>query len=431
MRRMIQGTEHEYTLYCRKMNLLGVDPHILALDLLRESDLHCAGEFLTNGSRGYYDVGHLEISTPETSSFRDLIVWEKAGEKIVDWLRKIVEEKYLGPEVRLWAFKNNTSPDGTSYGSHENYCVSRKLPFPEAFVRELVPHLITRMAYTGAGDIIDGKYVLSPMAYLTSSLISGETMHSTGVLNTRDEPHALPHRWRRLHLLVGDALMSETAIMLRHFTTSAILQLMEDNELQDVPLLADPVRDMWNNVEHMNPDKWRVTLKDGKVVSPIDVQRYYLAKVETLVEDDEEKRAFRIWEEVLQDLEARKSKKLARRVEWLDRFFAIREAVKEKDALDVEMMACKQYSEVGQDRGIFYQRQEPGLVDRVVGDEEILRAISEPPEDTRAHLRRRLCEKHKVMAIDWSYIVVDDQGRKRINMADPYSRELKEDYVPA
>ncbi len=431
MRRIVQGTEHEYTLYCKKMNSMGVDPHILALELLRESDLHSAGEFLSNGSRGYYDVGHLEISTSETSNFLDMIVWEKAGEKIVDWLRKVVEEKYLGPEVPLWAFKNNTSPDGTSYGSHENYCVSRKLPFPEAFVRELVPHLVTRMIYTGAGDIIDGKYVLSPMAYLTSSIISGETMHSTGVLNTRDEPHALPHRWRRLHLLVGDALMNETAIMLRHFTTGAILQLMEDDRLQDVPILADPVRDMWKNVEYMNPEKWKVTLKDGSTISPIDVQRYYLAKVEEVVEAEEERRAFRIWEEVLEDLEARNSKKLARRVEWLDRFFAIQEAVERKDALEVDMMACKQYSEVGQDRSIFYERQAAGMVDRVVEDEEILKAVHEPPEDTRARLRKELCEKHKVLAVDWSFIVIDDGSRKRINMVDPYESELREDYVPA
>lgn len=431
MRRMVQGTEHEYTLYSKRMNQMGVDPHILALDLLRESDLHSAGEWTRNGSRAYYDVGHLEISTPETSNFRDVIVWEKAGEKVVDWLRKKVEEKYLGPEVRLWAFKNNTSPDGTSYGSHENYCVSRKLPFPEAFVRELVPHLVTRMAYTGAGDLLDGKYVLSPMAYLTSALVSGETMHSTGVLNTRDEPHALPHRWRRLHLLVGDALMNEAGLLLRHFTTSAILQLMEDNALQDVPLLADPVKDMWHNVELMNPDKWRVTLKDGSTVSPLEIQRYYLAKVEGVAETEAERAVFRLWESVLDDLETRSSKKLAPRVEWLDRYFAIQEAVEAKDALEVEMMACKQYSEVGQDRGLFYRRQEEGLVDRVVTDEEVLKAVYEPPMDTRAALRRRLCDKHKVVGIDWSYVVIDDGTRKRINMVDPYTPELEEDGVPA
>lgn len=431
MRAMVQGTEHEYTLYSKKMNRMGVDPHILGLDLLRESDLHSAGEWLKNGSRGYYDVGHLEISTAEASNFRDVLVWEKAGEKIVDWVRKKLEEKYLGPEDRLWAFKNNTSPDGTSYGSHENYCVSRKLPFPEAFVRELVPHLVTRMAFTGAGDLLDGKYVLSPMAYLTSALVSGETMHSTGVLNTRDEPHALPHRWRRLHLLVGDALMNETALLLRHFTTSAILQLMEDDALQDVPRLAEPLKDMWHNVELMNPDKWRVTLKDGSTASPVDIQRYYFGKVETRVETEAEERALRLWAEVLEDLEARRSQKLARRVEWLDRYYAIQEAVEAKDAMDVEMMACKQYSEVGQDRGLFYGRQEQGLVDRALTDEEILKAVYEPPADTRAALRRRLCDKLQVVSIDWSYIVAENGDRKRINMPDPYNPELEEDVVPA
>lgn len=431
MRPMVQGTEHEYTLYSKKMNRMGVDPHIVALDLLRDSDLHAAGEWTSNGSRAYYDVGHLEISTPETSNFRDVVVWEKAGEKIVDWLRKKVEEKYLGPEDRLWAFKNNTSPDGTSYGSHENYCVSRKLPFPDAFVRELVPHLVTRMIYTGAGDLLDGKYVLSPMAYLTSSLVSGETMHSTGVLNTRDEPHALPHRWRRLHLLVGDAVMNETVLLLRHFTTSAILQLMEDGALGDAPRLDRPLKDMWQNVERMNPEKWRVTLKDGSTVSPLEIQRYYLEKVETVVETEEERRAFRLWEGVLNDLEARRSKELAPRVEWLDRFFAIQEVAEAKDAVEVEMMACKQYSEVGQDRALFYERQEDGRVDRVLTDEEILEAVYHPPGDTRAALRRRLCDAEDVISLDWSYIVVENEGRKRINMPDPYSTQLEEDVVPA
>src|SRR3989337_965263 len=255
MKKLVQGTEHEYTLFCRKMGSLGFDPHILALDLLRDSDLHLAGEFLVNGSRAYYDVGHFELSTAETSNFHDLVVWVKAGGKILDWLRRVMEEKYLVAGAKIHAFKNNTSPDGTSYGSHENYCVSRSVAFPQRFVRELVPHLATRFIYTGAGDIIDGKYVLSPSAYLTSTAVSGETMHDTGILNTRDEPHADARRWRRLHVIVGDALMNETAIWLRHFTTSAILLLMEMGKLDGVPKLASPVDDMWTNVELSNPDR--------------------------------------------------------------------------------------------------------------------------------------------------------------------------------
>jgi len=431
MQKRIQGTEHEYTLYCRKMGSLGFDPHTLALDLLRESDLHLAGEYIKNGSRAYYDVGHFELSTCEVSNPWDLVTWEKAGEKVLDWLRKVMEEKYTTGDVKIHAFKNNTSPDGTSYGSHENYCVSRDIAFPDRFVRELVPHLSTRIIYTGAGDIIDGKYVLSPMAYLTSAVVSGETMHDTGIVNTRDEPHADARRWRRLHVIVGDALMNEAAILLRHFTTSAVLELMERDALGDAPKLKAPVEDMWHNVETRNPEKWEVHLEDGTVVSPIDIQRYYLEKIETIVETDTERRTLRTLENTLDSLENRKSKELARRIEWLDRYYAIQEHTASRPGPDVEMMACKQYSEIGTERSLFYRRQREGLIDRVTTDDAILRAIQEPPQDTRAALRRNLCDRFNIEMIDWSLLVVNDGGRRRIDLSDPYATKQEEKYVAA
>src|SRR5437870_11972972 len=100
MGKRVQGTGHESYLFCRKMGTLGFDPHVLALDLLRESDLRLAGEWITNGSRAYYDVGHFEVSTCEVSNPKDLVTWEKAGEKILDWLRKVMEEKYTRSEER-------------------------------------------------------------------------------------------------------------------------------------------------------------------------------------------------------------------------------------------------------------------------------------------------------------------------------------------
>src|SRR5438034_329810 len=324
MRKMVQGTEHEYTLYCRKMGTMGFDPHMMALDLLRDSDLHLAGEFITNGSRVYYDVGHFEVSTAETTNFHDVVVWEKAGEKILDWLRRVMEEKYTG-DMKIHAFKNNTSPDGTSYGSHENYCVSRDVAFPGQFIRDLVPHLATRIIYTGAGDIVRGKYVLSPMAF----------------------------------------------------------------------------------------------------------QRYYLEKVETIVQDDWERRALRTFEEVLDGLENRRSKELAHRIEWLDRWFAIQEAGEKKAGPDVDMMACKQYSEIGAERSLFYKRQRAGLVDRITDDEAIKKAIQEPPKDTRAALRRELCDTFNIEMIDWSVLIVNDGTRRRIDLLDPYATKMEAPYATA
>jgi len=426
MRKRIQGTEHEYTMYSKKLASMGFDPHTLALELLRESDLQMAGEFITNGSRCYYDVGHFELSTCEVGSPFDMLLWEKAGEKIIDWLRRVTEEKYLTGGERIWAFKNNTSPEGVSYGSHENYIVDRSVDFPEKFVKELVPHFSTRFIYTGAGDILDGKFVLSPMIYLTSAVVSGETMHNTGLINTRDEPHSDRSDWRRLHVICGDALMNEVAILLRHFTTTAILQLMEMDKLGDAPRLKSPIDDMWENVEKTNPEAWKVRLEGGKSVSPVDIQRYYLTKIENTIEDDREKRALKILEEVLDGIENKKSRELARRVEWLDRYFAIQEAKETKSGPDVEMMACKQYSEVGAERGIFYRRQAKGLVDRLLKDSDIAKAIKEPPGDTRAALRREICDRFNIESIDWSSVTVGNGDRRRIDLPDPYAHRLED-----
>ncbi|TLZ61352.1 MAG: hypothetical protein E6K13_07055, partial [Methanobacteriota archaeon] len=224
----------------------------------------------------------------------------------------------------------------------------------------------------------------------------------------------------------GDALMNETAILLRHFVTSSVLRLMEENKLKDAPKLKSVVDDVWRNVEIRDPEKWKIHLDGGSVVSPIDIQRYYLGKIEGLLEDDGDRRAFKLFEEVLDGLESKTSKHLARRIEWLDRYYAIQEATADGAGPDVEMSACKQYSEIGEERSLFYKRQRKGLLDRVTTDDKILRAIQEPPQDTRAALRRNLCDKFNIEAIDWSLLVVNDGTRRRIDLYDPYATELEE-----
>ena len=108
-------------------------------------------------------------------------------------------------------------------------------------------------------------------------------------------------------------------------------------------------------------------------------------------------------------------------MEWLDRYYAINEAKEKKEGPEVEMMACKQYSEIGLDRGIFYRRQSKGLVDRQIQDEDILKAVTEPPSDTRAALRKIICDRFNIELIDWSTVVVNDGKRRTINLPDPYA----------
>lgn len=438
MKKRIQGTEHEYTLYSEKMADRGADPHMLALQAVHSSDLQAAGEFLVNGSRAYLDVGHFELSTCETSNPRDLLKWEKAGEKIVDWARKSVEERQAGEGWRIWAYKNNTSPGGTSYGSHENYMLDRGIEFPARLLDELVPHLASRMIYTGAGDILEGKYVLSPSAYLTSHVISGNTMHGTGILNTRDETHGDESRFRRLHLLIGDALMNENAILLRQWTTTGILQLIEDGKLKDVPKLEDPLRDMWHNIERTKPGDWKFVLKGGKTISPIDIQRYYLAKLETIAESKQDKSTLKLFEKVLDNLETKRTADAARKVEWLDRYLAIAEAVEtarehkkgqltDDETAMIEMTACKRYSELAEGRSLYHERVRKGLVDRQLSDAEILEAITAPPGDTRAALRLKILRQFDVKTMDWSRVTVADGTYSReIWLNDPFEADRED-----
>ncbi len=429
MKRRIQGTEHEYTLFSQRMLERGADPHVLALQAVHRSDLHAAGEFLVNGSRAYLDVGHFELSTCETSNAFDLLRWEKAGEKIVDWARKSVEERQAGEGWRIWAYKNNTSPDGTSYGSHENYLLDRAVDFPERLLVELVPHLASRMIYTGAGDILEGKYVLSPSAYLTGEVISGNTMHGTGILNTRDETHGDEGRWRRLHLLIGDALMNENAILLRNWTTTGILQLIEEGKLKDVPRLEDPLHDMWRNIEQTNPGKWSFALKDGRKVSPFDIQRYYLAKLETIADGKRDRQALKLLEKVLDLIENHKTSEAARKVEWLDRYLAIQHYAGNdgKGDPEAEMTACKRYSELSEGRSLYHDRVRRGLVDRLLSDADILGAITAPPPDTRAALRTKILHDFEVRTMDWSRVTVKDGERSReLWLNDPFENDRED-----
>jgi hypothetical protein len=248
-------------------------------------------------------------------------------------------------------------------------------------------------------------------------------MHGTGILNTRDEPHGDPDRIRRLHLLIGDALMNENAILLRQWTTTGVLQLIEEGRLKDVPRLEDPLRDMWHNIEHTNPDNWKFTLRGGKVVTPFHIQRYYLERLETLCGTDRDKKAFKLLERVLGLLEKKKTADAARKVEWLDRYLAIREHL-EKDAKgdpEAEMTACKRYSELSEGRSLYHERVRRGLVDRLLDDSKILRAITEPPPDTRAALRTSISRRFEVTSMDWSRAAVrEGEHSREVHMNDPF-----------
>src|SRR5512133_1555132 len=200
-------------------------------EALADEDLGLANVILTNGARLYVDHAHPEYSTPEVTNPRDLVLWDKAGERVMaEAARRASTVPTVGP---IHLYKNNTDNKGASYGAHENYLMRRGTPFAD-IVRFLVPFFVSRQVICGAGRVgigADGRgsgFQISQRADFFEVEVGLETTLKRPIINTRDEPHADPEKYRRLHVIIGDANMSEVSTYLKVGTTSLVLAMIED-----------------------------------------------------------------------------------------------------------------------------------------------------------------------------------------------------------
>ena len=220
------------------------DARIGAPVAMRESpddDAGLANVNLPNGARYYVDHAHPEYSTPECLLPSELVAHDKAGERILE--RSLAAyQATLPPNVRVALYKNNSDGKGNSYGTHENYLVDRALPFAD-LARWITTFLVTRQIFTGAGKVGSETggptpFQLTQRADFFEAEIGLETTLKRPIVNTRDEPHADPDRYRRLHVIVGDANLCEVATFLKIGTTALVLRMLEDAA---APLLAHRV----------------------------------------------------------------------------------------------------------------------------------------------------------------------------------------------
>src|SRR6478609_10473088 len=202
-----------------------------ASQLTDEEDPTLANVVLTNGARLYVDHAHPEYSSPEVTSPRDAIRWDRAGERIMlEAVRRLAPMRGAGG-INL--YKNNTDGKGASYGTHENYLMRRETPFAE-IVRHLVPFFVARQVMCGAGRVGIGQdsrtpgFQLSQRADFFEVEVGLETTLKRPIINTRDEPHAVADLYRRLHVIVGDANLCDVANLLKLGTTSLVLAMIED-----------------------------------------------------------------------------------------------------------------------------------------------------------------------------------------------------------
>jgi proteasome accessory factor A len=399
-----------------------------------EEDLGLANVILPNGARYYVDHAHPEYSTPECASARELVIHDKAGERVLE--RSLLEvERSMPGAQRLAVYKNNSDGKGNSYGTHENYLVDRAVPFG-TLVAGIMPFFVSRQVFTGAGKLgaeatwderTRDRYQLTQRADFFEAEVGLETTLKRPIVNTRDEPHADPERYRRLHVIVGDANLCEVATFLKLGTTALVLKLIEDDEVPDLAL-ASPVSAL-HEVSRDLTCTALLRMADGRKLTALQIQWEYLERARKYVEaaetTAENLEVLDRWESVLAALED-DPMQLHRELDWVAKYRLL-QAYRERDGLewsDHKLRAIDlQYHDVRRDRGLYNRLASSGKVERLATDEEIDRAMMEPPQDTRAYFRGRCIQRYPdaIAAASWDSIIFDTgaEALQRVPMREP------------
>ena len=438
MQRRIFGIENEYGVTCTLHGQRRLSPDEVARYLFRKvvSWGRSSNVFLGNGSRLYLDVGsHPEYATPECDSAHDLVVHDKAGERIVEKLLDDAEERLEAEGIRgdVHLFKNNTDSAGNSYGCHENYLTSRRDDLAD-YAEVLIPFLVSRQIYAGAGKVLQtargAMYCVSQRAEHIWEGVSSATTRSRPIINTRDEPHADAERFRRLHVIVGDSNMSEYTTFLKTGACALMLRMLEEPNLvlRDMTL-ENPIRAI-REISHDISCRRRVKLASGREVSALDIQSEYLNRAIRFAEhhdlNDEEKKALTMWEHCLSAIED-DPLQLDREIDWVMKHRLV-ESYRARHGLPLEhprvALVDLQYHAVRRSRSLFYKLQRHGQAARVVTDAEIQHAVEHPPDTTRARLRgefiRRAKERRRDYTVDWVHLKLNDQSQRTVLCKDPF-----------
>ncbi len=421
----------------------------------RSQELHesrIRSSFGDNGSRIYNDMGHLEIATPSYNNPFDAIAYDKASE-----IYACVGAREAGVALheRVVVHKNNvatfigTPEQGTrrgkgrtittrTYATHGNIITSRAACADWSRVeRALIPWIVTRIVFTGAGDVVSGavagtsgvKFVISPRAMFVTQRSTLSTTMNRGILNTRDQPHAA-HRYWRLHDIHYEALRSEYALFLRDIMQALVIRAFEQGFLAGAPELEDPVRAFKELAEDTKSCEWRLTLKTGERTDAIAILQFYLEAVERLQESEEygpsrwDELGLRCFAELLADLEARRLERYVDGIDWVTKL-ALLVNYEPKTAAD-GIGICNQYAlldesalfYLGEERSakstaLYNPRDSLAFVKTAVPDvdwsrlpERVTYAVSNAPEQTRDFFKTELLKRYgaQVRTVSWSTI---------------------------
>jgi len=394
--------------------------------------------FLCNGARFYQDTGcHPEYATPECDQVFDVVVHDKAGERLLEKSLPIAQNKLKeeGLSGNIFIYKNNTDSMGNTYGCHENYLMRRDIDFWKV-TEQLIPFFVTRQIYTGSGKVLNisgrSHFFISQRAQHIHEKTSSSTTSSRSIINTRDEPHADAEKYRRLHIIVGDSNMSEYATYLKVGTTALILSMLESGLRVPGVELDDPVKAM-REISRDPTLKKKIKMEKGKEMTAIEVQRLYLERVKKYLASEEEdpinSDILERWEYVLDELED-DPMRLDREIDWVTKKGLIDSYLqKENCGLDDPRvgMIDLQYHDISRERGLYYLLCKEGLTERIATEAEITLALDMPPQTTRAKVRgdfvRFAKEKNRSYTVDWTYLKLNGYWEETILCMDPFASE--------
>ena len=399
-------------------------------------ETHLVNAVLTNGARFYVDHAHPEYSSPECSDPRQVVLFDKAGERILVHSMEAAARS-LPNGQGIVVYKNNSDGKGNSYGTHENYLMDRQVPFARV-VQHVMPHFITRQIYCGAGKVgteatatggIDVPFQLSQRADFFEEEVGLETTLKRPIVNTRDEPHADAQKYRRLHVIVGDANLSEVASLLKVGTTAIILSMIEDDMFGDRDLTyATPVQAI-RRVSYDLSLSSAVEMADGRRMTALEVQWEYLDLAKKYAEErglasvgaEVGAEVVRRWEEVLTALES-DPLSLHRQLDWVAKYRII-SVRRERDGLSWSdptlALMDLQYHDLRPGRSLY---EKLGM-ERILSEEEVRVAMTEPPTTTRAYFRGRCLQRWApaIAAANWDSLVFDlgTEPLRRVPMMEP------------
>jgi len=391
--------------------------------------------FLTNGARFYQDTGcHPEYSTPECDDLIDLILHDKAGERILEACLPIAEDrlKEEGLSGDIFIFKNNTDSLGNTYGCHENFLMRRDVDFWKV-AEQLIPFFVTRQIYSGAGKIlkVSGRpqFFISQRAQHIHEKTSSSTTSSRSIINTRDEPHADAEKYRRLHIILGDSNMSEYATFLKVGTATLVLSMIEDGYTVPNVELEEPVKAI-REISRDPTLKKSVKLEDGRELTAIDIQRLYWERAaEYLASHQADKVLHDVlaeWGRVLNGLQT-SPMGLVREIDWVTKKWIMESYMQKKgcgwDDPRLAMMDL-QYHDINRNRGLYYLLVGRDKIRTMVNEEAIERAKTIPPQTTRAKVRgdfiRFARAKNRSYTVDWTYLKLNGYWEETILCMDPF-----------